>query len=63
MPWTTEHYPKSMQSLSPPVRAKAVEIANALFEGHMDEGRAIRIAIAKAKQWAVLHGLPPKHTH
>lgn len=44
-----------MAHLSPSVRNKAVEIANALLhEGH-DEGQAIRIGIAKARQWAELH--------
>jgi uncharacterized protein YdaT len=55
MPWTLERYPKSMQHLPAQVRAKAVEIANALLEEGMDEGRAIRIAIAKAKEWARHH--------
>lgn len=55
MPWTPERYPKSMQHLPPVVRAKAVEIANALLEEGMDEGKAIRIAIAKSKEWAQHH--------
>ncbi len=41
-----------MQNLSPEVRLKAIEIANALLEQGYDEGKAIRVAIAKAKQWA-----------
>jgi len=41
-----------MEMLPERVREKAIEIANALLEEGMDEGRAIRIAIAKAKQWA-----------
>ncbi len=47
MPWDETYYPRSMQNLSPEVRLKAIEIANALLEG-----KAIRVAIAKAKQWA-----------
>jgi uncharacterized protein YdaT len=31
---------------------RAIEIANALLEEGYDEGEAIRIAIAKAKEWA-----------
>ena len=55
MPWTTGRYPVSMQRLPPIVREKAIEIANALLaEGHA-EGQAIRIAIARAKQWAQRH--------
>jgi uncharacterized protein YdaT len=34
------------------LRLKAIEIANALLEEGYDEGKAIRIAIAKAKEWA-----------
>lgn len=52
MPWTAERYPVSMRHLPEPTRTKAIEIANALLDEGMDEGRAIRIAIAKAKEWA-----------
>ncbi|MDB5926645.1 MAG: hypothetical protein JWN13_5581 [Betaproteobacteria bacterium] len=59
MPWTPERYPASMKHLAPAVREKAVEIANALLaEGH-PEGQAIRIAIARAKEWAEHRGLAP----
>jgi uncharacterized protein YdaT len=58
MPWDQERYPASMRRLDPQVRAKAVEIANALLEEGYDEGRAIRIAIAKAREWAAHHGRP-----
>jgi uncharacterized protein YdaT len=44
-----------MKHLAPLVREKAIEIANALLEEGMEEGKAIRIAIAKAKQWALRH--------
>jgi uncharacterized protein YdaT len=57
MPWTADYFPVSMRHLDPPVREKAIEIANALLEEGMDEGRAIRIAIAKAKQWARRRGV------
>jgi uncharacterized protein YdaT len=56
MPWNAAYYPASMKNLPPPVRAKAIEIANALLEAGRPEGQAIRIGIARAKQWA---GLPP----
>jgi uncharacterized protein YdaT len=52
MPWSTDRYPPAMQHLPPIVRQKAIEIANALLAGGYDEGKAIRIAIAKAKEWA-----------
>jgi uncharacterized protein YdaT len=41
-----------MLHLSPPVRAKAIESANALLGEGYDEGNAIRIATSKAKRWA-----------
>jgi uncharacterized protein YdaT len=41
-----------MRNLSPEVRRKAIEIANALLAEGYDDGKAIRIAIAKAKEWA-----------
>ena len=52
MPWTAQRYPVSMRGLPESVRLKAIEMANALLAEGMDEGRAIRIAIAKARQWA-----------
>ena len=52
MPWAETYYPRSMRNLPPEVRLKAIEIANALLEESYDEGKAIRIAIAKAKEWA-----------
>jgi uncharacterized protein YdaT len=52
MPWSESHFPRSMLYLSPPVRAKAIEIANALLGEGYDEGNAIRIATSKAKRWA-----------
>ncbi len=56
MPWDEDRYPAAMQNLPPLVRAKAIEIANALLaEGH-DEGMAIRVAIARAKEWAERRG-------
>jgi len=58
MPWTPEYFPASMRNLSEPVRLKAIAIANALLANGTEEGMAIRIAIAKAKEWAQHHGLP-----
>ncbi len=52
VPWNESYFPRSMANLSPTVRAKAVEIANALLAQGYDEGKAIRIAIAQAKRWA-----------
>jgi uncharacterized protein YdaT len=58
MPWTVERYPASMKNLPPPVREKAILIANALLEDGYSEGRSIRIAIARAKAWANRRSVP-----
>jgi uncharacterized protein YdaT len=55
VPWNSTYYPASMKNLSPLVREKAIEIANALLAEGMEEGKAIRVAIAKAKEWALHH--------
>ena len=53
MPWTPERFPPAMAQLAPAVRDKAIEIANALLaEGH-DEGFAIRVGIARAREWSL----------
>ena len=52
MPWNESYYPASMKNLPPAVRAKAIEIANALLEAGRPEGQAIRIGIAQAERWA-----------
>ena len=57
MPWSSERYPPAMAHLPEPVRAKAIEIANALLEEGYDEGTCIRIAIAQAKHWAEARGI------
>jgi uncharacterized protein YdaT len=57
MPWSSAYFPASMRHLPPLVREKAIAIANALLDEGMDEGTAIRIAIAKAKEWAVRHAI------
>ena len=41
-----------MKNLQPRVRAKAIDIANALLRAGRPEGQAIRIGIARAKAWA-----------
>ena len=58
MPWKTDYYPPAMKHLPAQVREKAITIANALLDEGYDEGRAIRIGIAKAKEWAVRHDIP-----
>jgi len=59
MPWTAENFPLAMRNIDPRTRGKAIEIANALLrEGH-DEGFAIRVAIARAHEWAQHHAAHP----
>jgi uncharacterized protein YdaT len=52
MPWDETYYPRSMRNLPPPVRLKAIEIANALLADGHNDGGAFRIAITKAKESA-----------
>jgi uncharacterized protein YdaT len=56
MPWNPDRYPPSMQHLSELQRRKAIEIANALLAEGLDEGKAIRIGIAKGRDWVRRHG-------
>ena len=46
-----------MKNLPPAVREKAIVIANALLDEGYPEGQCIRIAIARAKEWATRQGL------
>jgi uncharacterized protein YdaT len=65
MPWTLDRPPVPMRKLPAKVRRKAVEIVNALLRERMDEAKAIRIATAKARAWALHeerrqeHGIEP----
>ncbi|GGI92453.1 DUF2188 domain-containing protein [Legionella impletisoli] len=49
MPWTKSDYPDAMKNLSTEDRNKAIDIANSLLKEGYEEGRAISIAIATAK--------------
>jgi uncharacterized protein YdaT len=55
MPWNKEDYPDSLKNFTAPVRNKAIEIANALLDDGYEEGRAISIATAQAKEWGENH--------
>lgn len=61
MPWTKNDYPDSFKNLEPDVRNKAIEIANALLREGTEEGRAISIATAKAREY--VHGDEAKRTN
>jgi uncharacterized protein YdaT len=62
MPWDALRYPASMKNLPPAVRAKAIEIANALLDSGHPEGQSIRIGIAQAKRWALATPAPAKRS-
>lgn len=51
------YYQTSTKNLPPVLREKAIEIANALLEEGMEEGKAIRIAFAKTTEWARSHAI------
>jgi uncharacterized protein YdaT len=59
MPWTRDHFPAAMRNLDAEVRDKAIEVANALLRDGHDEGFAIRVAIARAHEWAQRHVATP----
>lgn len=61
MPWSEHRYPRAMNNLPPRVRGKAIDIANALLAQGCEEGRAIRIAISRAKRWDVTHEAGNRH--
>ncbi|MGI2328802.1 DUF2188 domain-containing protein [Planococcus sp. YIM B11945] len=50
MPWSNENYPDSFKNLNTEVRGKAIEIANALLRDGYEEGRAIPIALDRARK-------------
>jgi uncharacterized protein YdaT len=59
MPWSDQDYPASLRNLTPEVRHKAIEIANALVrEDKYEEGRAIAIATAQAEKWGTHRDKP-----
>jgi uncharacterized protein YdaT len=53
MIWSKKRFPDALKNLDEEVRKKAIDIGNALVQDeNMDEGKAIAIAIKKAKEWA-----------
>jgi uncharacterized protein YdaT len=67
VPRTADYFPVSMKHLSPLVRKKAIEIANAFLDEDMDEGKAIRIAVgmgrAAERNRIISRQLPLAHGH
>lgn len=56
MPWNKNDYPDAMKNLDNQVKGKAIEIANELVNQNYSEGRAIPIAIERAREWADNNG-------
>lgn len=50
MSWSIKDYPDSMENLDELVREEAIDIANGLLDEGYEAGRAIPIAIARAKE-------------
>lgn len=51
--WSITHFPSAMRSLSPVIRAKAIEIANQLIEqGRFDKQHAVTVSVDEARRWA-----------
>jgi len=61
VPWSKGDYPVSFKNLDDEVRDKAIEIANALLKEGYEEGRAIPIALSKAKQFVHGHADRPEY--
>ena len=51
MYWTNKEFPSDMRKLPDHIRAKAIEIANALLGQGYHEMKAVPIAIAQAREW------------
>lgn len=51
MPYTKKDYPDSLKNFDEATRMKAIDIINAMIADGYEEGRAIPIGIAKAKEW------------
>ena len=51
--WTANHFPAAMRSLTPSVRAKAIEIANALLmQDGFNKQEIITISVSEARVWS-----------
>lgn len=50
MSWNIKDYPASMKNLDEVVREEAIGIANGLLDEGFEAGRAIPIAVARAKE-------------
>jgi hypothetical protein len=56
--WTKFNYPNSMRALPPVVRLRAIHIGNWLYRYGVPHGKAIAMAIERAKEWAKENNIP-----
>lgn len=59
MPYASGQFPHTWKNVDWSTRSKAVEILNALLKEGMDEGKAIPIALAKAREFVKEHSMAP----
>ena len=53
MNWTPTHFPAAMRSLSPSIRAKAIDLANMMMaNGNVNRQEAIQFSIDEARRQA-----------
>ena len=55
MPWNADYFPASMKHLPAVVREKAIDIANALLDERMDEGRRSASPSRARRTWGRHH--------
>ena len=57
MPYTSGKFPRTWKNVEPATRSKAVEVLNALLKEGMDEGKAIPIALSRAREFVRNHAM------
>lgn len=51
--WSATHFPAAMRSLTPSVRAKAIEIANSLLiQDGTNKQEIVAISVSEARKWS-----------
>lgn len=55
MPYGAGEFPHTWKNVDPATRGKAVSILNALLDEGMEEGKAIAVALTKAREWVAKH--------
>ena len=59
MPYSSGKFPPSWKNLDASMRSKAVEVLNALLKDGMAEGKAIPIALSRAREFVKNHAATP----